>query len=335
VSGRWQEGPSEVLGETPIEAKAISPGSIVLLFSFSGRESVRLPVLLRRGEAAKIVVDLPYPTEVPDNFVLVPAGKFLYGTAGGEEARNFYGSQPMHEIATKSYLIAREETTYADWIEFLRSLPKGERANLAPDGRRQGIRIALTEVSDGDFRIALGPEDNPQTGSAGQLIHYRGRAGFPAQNWARMPVSGITFNDALAYTDWLHRTGRVRGARACTEHEWERAARGADGRAYPHGEEIKPNEANYDLTYGRAFTAFGPDEVGSHRASDSPFGVQDLAGNVWEWTAFMDDPRIPVARGGSFFQSDTITRPENRAQDLPTRRDAFYGFRVCATYPAP
>src|SRR5262249_21300397 len=137
------------------------------------------------------------------------------------------------------------------------------------------------------------------------------------------------------YTAWLHNSGRVPNARPCNEHEWERAARGADGRAYPHGERLEPDEANYDLTYGRVPAAFGPDEVDSHPASDSPFGVHDLSGNVWEWTSSMTNPKAPVARGGGFFQPDFVAHPENRAQDVADRRDAYYGIRVCATLSVP
>ena len=72
------------------------------------------------------------------------------------------------------------------------------------------------------------------------------------------------------------------GARLCTELEWERAARGADDRLFPHGDELDADDANFDVTYGRVDSAYGPDVVGSHPASRSPFGVDDLAGNVFE-----------------------------------------------------
>ena len=118
----------------------------------------------------------------------------------------------------------------------------------------------------------------------GVSVVYPGRTVRREQAWERWPVVGVRVADARAYAAWLDRTGRVPGARLCTNAEWERAARGADDRLYPHGDELAPDDANWIKTYDEKAAALGPDEVGSHPASDSPFGVADLAGNAWEWT---------------------------------------------------
>ena len=91
-------------------------------------------------------------------------------------------------------------------------------------------------------------------------------------DWMRLPVSGISADDAVAYAAWLATTGRVRGARLCSEVEWERAARGADDRLYPHGYHLAPADANHFATYG---AGAGPDQVGSYPVSRSPFGIDD------------------------------------------------------------
>jgi formylglycine-generating enzyme required for sulfatase activity len=129
---------------------------------------------------------------------------------------------------------------------------------------------------------------------------------------------------------WLARTGRVPGARLCSELEWERAARGVDGREYPHGDTLAAGQANIDSTYGKEPGGFGPDEVGSHPASRSPFGVDDMAGNVWEWTRSSLEPGVPVARGGSYYFAATTARSANRELPEPGLKDLTVGLRVCA-----
>jgi formylglycine-generating enzyme required for sulfatase activity len=332
--GRWAESPAVVLGESPTTEREIPAGSIVLDVSLPGRASVRLPVLLSRGEAAHVTIDLPLSETIPEGFVYIPAGQFLYGSAGGEETRAFYLSQPAHTVKTGAYLIARNETTYGEWIEFLETLPPEERAARSPNDKRQSFKVILTRSRDGAYTLALGSELHPHVAKNAEMIRYTNRRTHAVQDWLRMPVTGVSYEDLVAYTKWLSDTHRVPRARPCTDHEWERAARGADGRAYPHGERLEPSDANFDLTYGHDATTWGPDEVGSHPASDSPFGVHDMAGNAWEWVRSSEDEAPAVARSGGFMQWDAIARSENRAKDVVTRREAFYGIRVCATVTA-
>src|SRR6185295_11706985 len=139
---------------------------------------------------------------------------------------------------------------------------------------------------------------------------------------------------ALAYAAWLDRTGKLPGARPCNEREWERAARGADDRRFPHGDLLAPNDADLAETYGRKPEAFGPDVVGSHPASDSPFGVADLAGNAWEWMRSATDPEVARYSGGSFYQDALSARSNNREPSEPALRDLAIGVRICASAPS-
>ncbi|HWO21496.1 MAG TPA: bifunctional serine/threonine-protein kinase/formylglycine-generating enzyme family protein [Kofleriaceae bacterium] len=328
---RFTQSPELRLGTTPIAEQDVLPGSILLEFTQAGRAPVRLPVLLGRGEAVRLAIKLPPEAAIPAGFVYVPAGRFLYGSAGSEEARASYDSQPIHTVETGPYLIARNETTFGEWIEFLRALPRAERAKRTPDVNRRSFNVALSQRPDGTYQLALGLDGYVMVAKEGEPLRYPGRTARAVQDWSRLPISGVSFDDTLAYMAWLRDSGRVPRARHCSEHEWERAARGADGRAFPGGARLDPEDANFNLTYGKIETAFGPDEVGSHPASDSPFGVHDLAGNVWEWTTSVDDAETPVARGGSFFQAGAYARAENRSVDIAHHRNAFYGVRVCAT----
>ena len=72
------------------------------------------------------------------------------------------------------------------------------------------------------------PNERAYEAREGEPIRYSGRAQRASQDWLRFPVSGVTWDDAATYAAWLDATGRVPGARLCTEYEWERAARGAD-----------------------------------------------------------------------------------------------------------
>jgi formylglycine-generating enzyme required for sulfatase activity len=167
----------------------------------------------------------------------------------------------------------------------------------------------------------------------GEPIRYPERERRPTQDWLRMPVSGISFDDAVAYAAWLDATGRVPGARLCDEHEWERAARGADGRSFPSGDRLGPDDANIDVTYGRKPLGFGPDEVGSHPRSRSPFGVDDMAGNIWEWVRPIGQPSTVTYRGGSWYHGELSGRSNNRSLGERTMRTPYLGLRVCAKSP--
>jgi formylglycine-generating enzyme required for sulfatase activity len=147
--------------------------------------------------------------------------------------------------------------------------------------------------------------------------------------WERLPAVGVSYANALVYTAWLDRTGRVRGARICTVREWEHAARGADGRSYPHGNVLDPSHASIDMTHRRVPDAFGPEEVGSFPVSDSPYGVADLAGNVWEIATTGKDRLANM--GGSFYQTAFSAMSENLANPgEPNLRNYRIGLRICA-----
>ncbi len=320
------------LGATPIVGKALAPGSYVLTFAMPGRVPARYPILVERAERIGFKVPLPEADRVPEGFVYVAAGRFLFGTTADEETRHsFYDAAPLHESETGPFLIAQHETTYAEWIEFLRALPPDERLRRTP--RVQGLTggLELKELPGPTWQLSLQPTTHVYTARQGEPIRYEGRALRADQDWLRFPVSGVSPEDAEAYVGWLASTGRVPGARLCAEREWERAARGADDREFPHGNHLDADDADIDQTYGKQPLAFGPDEVGTHPASRSPFGLDDMCGNVFEWTQSSLAPNEHVLRGGGFYFDATTARIPNRQVPEPTIHDANLGFRVCAT----
>jgi formylglycine-generating enzyme required for sulfatase activity len=279
-----------------------------------------------------VPVELPPSSRVPAGFVFVPAGRFLYGTAEESLRRGFLKTAPLHRKSTGAFLIARNETTFGDFIEFLRDLPAQERARRLPrvaKARFSGS-LELKMLPGGSWRLSFQPASRAYSAGAGELIRYRLRSSAATQDWLRFPVSGISGDDAQAYASWLARTGRVPFARLCDEAEWERAARGADGREFPSGADLGPGDANFDETYGKQPDSFGPDAVGTHPGSRSPFGLDDMAGNAWEWTTSALTPGQRVVRGGSFYHDRNSSRSSNREVPEQTMRDLTVGMRVCA-----
>ncbi len=113
------------------------------------------------------------------------------------------------------------------------------------------------------------------------------RAGRCGEAWARpgwtdrrQPVTSVNWLMAEAYCRWAH-------GRLPTEPEWEKAARGTDGRSYPWGND-PPTRAR--AVFGQRMNLGQPEAVGTHPDGASPYGALDLAGNVWEWTATVYDP---------------------------------------------
>lgn len=322
------------LGAAESLSIGLEPGSYLFSFEAEGRTPVRYPVLLSRGEALSLSVDLPPASALPQGFVYVPPGRFLFGSSADEEARRaFFNTAPLHPVETGGYLIARYETTYAEWLTYLRALPPEERALRTPKVGGFTSTLDLQQLPGDIFQLTLKPMNNAYSAREGEMIRYEGREQRAIQDWRRLPVSGVSFEDAKAYAAWLSSTGRVPGARLCSEVEWERAARGADAREFPHGDKLAPDDANIDVTYGKQSAALGPDEVGSHPASQSPFGLEDTCGNVFEWTTSSLAPNETVLRGGSYYFDSTTVRSTNRQISGPIVRDPNIGIRLCATLP--
>ncbi len=322
------------LGPAPWRDVEVPPGQYQLHASAPGHEPALLPLRFSRGERRRLPLPLLREGSLPQGFAYVPPGPLLFGSAAEASVREFFNAVPLHEVHTPGYLIARHETTYAEWLAYLESLPAEERARRTPSVVGSTYRGLLSlEQHGGTWRLRIQPGSVAYEARAGEKLRYARREQRAEQDWLRMPVTGIAFPDAEAYAAWLHRTGRVPGARLCSELEWERAARGADGREFPHGDTLALDDANIDLTYGKQPAGFGPDEVGSHPASRSPFGVDDLAGNVWEWTRSALEPGKPVARGGSYYYSSNSARSSNRELPEPGLRDLTVGMRVCADLP--
>jgi hypothetical protein len=160
---------------------------------------------------------------------------------------------------------------------------------------------------------------------------FFGRAGSP-EEWYRQkehpnwPVTRVNWYEASAYAAWT-------GGRLLTEAEWERAARGEQGREYPWGnEEPDATRANYYETGPKQATP-----VGLYPCGVTPEGVEDMAGNVWEWTESWYNERqtAKVLRGGSWYNSASSLQAWFRGYNVPDGRGADVGFRVAREVSVP
>jgi len=305
---------------TPLEAglpSPLEPGSYVITAEQSGRYPTRYPLLLRGGDALRLTVVLPPAAAVPPDFVYVPAGRFLYGSDEDEPVRGTLTHQPIHEVEVPAFLVGRTEVTYGEYLEYVRAEPTARlplRLSVGPDGRAS-VKLADTVVAEGEKWCP------PARGCV---------------DWSRLPIANMTRPDGEAYAAWLAR--RVPGARLCTDHEWEKAARGADGRRFPGGNAIPSSgEACTLFSFGHGLNLAWSCEVATHPASRSPYGVDDLTGNVWEWTSDSADRAKPgeaIARGGSWADDSLPLRIDNRGINVPTLVTRAHGLRLCANAPA-
>ncbi|CAG0942313.1 Formylglycine-generating enzyme [Gammaproteobacteria bacterium] len=266
--------------------------------------------------------------------VVIPPGEFLMGAPGGEEGRP---EGPVHKVHIgKPFALGQVEVTQAQFAAFI--------------GASGHVMAGGCQVWQGEWRT---PPDADWTNPG------YGRAPFDDE-----PVACVSWNDAQAYVQWLsQRTGRH--YRLPSEAEWEYAARAGSTAAYywvDQGADADSGACAYANVYdasgaranGFSWAPFGCDDghaqaapVGSYLPN--AFGLHDMIGNVWEWTAdcyqapypatLVDGSAVQAAqgscerravRGGSWITRPSRQRVSFRGRDPVDARYSFFGFRVAA-----
>ena len=221
-------------------------------------------------------------------FCTIPAGGFWMGSDPPEGQEN---EHPRRRAATSAYEIGETPVTNAEFAPFVRDGLYLERRVWNEEGwtwRTANGIVAPRFWNDEDWRHCLGPEQ---------------------------PVVGVSWYEADAFARWL-------GKRLPTESEWERAARGDDGRRFPWGDDWTPAYAAH-RGGGR-----NPVPVRSISQNRSPHGLYDCAGNVWEWCSDEFAAGLRSARGGAWNAHPPQLRCAARNAWPPDARFSNLGFRL-------
>ena len=214
--------------------------------------------------------------EQPDlkNMALIPAGEFLMGSPEGEGA---YDEHPQHKLYLDAYYIDKYEVTNAQFKEFV------EATGYVTDAERKGYGEVWnpkehSTLRKGNFGGVNWRRPNAwiDTEAYPNRPHPAAWENYNIMDKLDYPVVQVSWNDAKAYATWA-------GKRLPTEAEWEKAARGTDGRKWPWG-----NEFNLNIDDVTAHANVGSDwllPVDCFPTGISPYGVYNMIGNVQEWVA--------------------------------------------------
>jgi len=260
------------------------------------------------------------------DMVRIPAGSFIMGSTAGDPQE-----RPVHQVHLQVFQLDRFEVTNRAFMHFVQTTGYRTLAEL------EGESLIY---EDGGYRTVYGATWKAPKGPGTYL-----------RNRLDHPVVQIAWQDANAYCSWA-------GKRLPTEAEWEKAARGADQRLYPWGDEAPDGGGLvYRANYGTdqcchesaqdGFLNTAP--VGSFPLGVSPYGLHDMAGNVWEWTQDWYSPdyfafspsRAPsgpltgeerVLRGGSWISYRFMLRTTYRGYHTEETRHNYSGFRCARDY---
>ncbi len=288
---------------------------------------------------------------VPPDMVLVPAGPAIIGSDATDvrnEGRDYGLSKPLyldehprHQVFVEAFAIDRHEVTNAQYRQFVIAnnywVPPTWKANGYLLERRilaQADLPTLRRLATDTFELDIDTRDL----SKDALLDAMGAKRAELDD---LPVTGVSWQDADAYC-------RAVGRRLPSEVEWEKAARGPKGLEFPWGNEWSERKANVGADQSREP---GPMPVGSFPAGRSPYGIDDMAGNVMEWVADWYEAypgsdyqskafgrRYKVARGGGWggighYVLSHFYRAAYRFNLRPGSRYNDLGFRCALSLP--
>jgi iron(II)-dependent oxidoreductase len=243
----------------------------------------------------------PASARAQASMVRIPGGTYIIGSPAQRPLAN-RAAMPQHRVSIKPFRIDRTEVTNEQFAEFLNALP------VKPTGTALGGTLRLDNIAPPDRAMFLEFSSRPSPYTLIDLDDEDARIGardgrfVPNPGHGDHPVTETTWAGALAYCRW-------RGARLPTEVEWEAAARGVEGRAFPWGDAMPtPELAVIGLPSGTTVP------VGSRPRGATPEGLLDMAGSLLEWTSTLDRPypyRADDGREDSSLSGERVVRGGN------------------------
>ncbi|MFQ5946614.1 MAG: formylglycine-generating enzyme family protein [Anaerolineae bacterium] len=268
-------------------------------------------LLLAPGSGAAASVELRCPDA--SRMVLIPAGPFWMGSDEAERqlarslssdavrrARWFEAELAHRQVSLPTYCLDRHLVTQSDYAAFIMAEGRKPPGITRAEYRQQGF---LVHDYDRTWTRFLWRDNRPPAG------------------WDDHPVVLVSAEEAEAYCRW-------RGLRLPTEAEWEKGARGTDGRPFPWGAGWDPDRLN-SAERGPGRTT----PVGRYSGGLSPFGLFDAVGDVFQWTSTsLRDPRRRVVKSCAWDDEAGLCRPAFRHARPASSRHILIGFR-CAGRP--
>lgn len=289
------------LGTTPLEVR-LPPGHYLLRV---GREPTRplvqCPVSVAPSRDTVVEIDLAACDGVGPHERYVPAGIALLG---GNEL-SVWGRElvPVHVGA---FVISERPVTFAEYLAFLEDVVRGGE--------------------DVSAHVPVNASGAPYWRWNGELFVPVADFKLKRETFLALPAFGISLASAEAYAAWrLLKTGAT--FRLPREDEWEKAARGCDGRGYPWGDHF---DASFCKMYQSRPGAPSPEPSGSFPADMSPYGVRDMAGGIAEWVApaGRQTAGVDVARGGAWCDWQADCHLSARRPYPAGSRSSRVGFRL-------
>jgi formylglycine-generating enzyme required for sulfatase activity len=263
-------------------------------------------------------------------FTFIPGGEFLSGSDPTERDYAYRISAAVSASTPEAITEAEQTLRDLGWFD-----REPTRTTETLDTFCLGTNL-VTQAEYSEFVMATGhraPDISAAEYQAqGFLVHpyaavtpYRWQNGQYPQDRALHPVVLVSYEDALAYATWRGQRDNLR-YRLPTALEWEKAARGTDGRYFPWGSDWQANGTNWAGT-GIA----GTSAIAAFPLSRSSYGVEDMAGNVFEYTATLQDrqgQQVSIMKGCSWDDSPGFCRAAYRHTRPIASRHILFGFRL-------